>query len=346
MLKVAIRVDGGPKIGMGHITRCLALAEELANNNCNITCITRNDISSIVKIKEHGFDINIIDILTIEEEINYITQIINQFDILITDLYEIDYNYLYTIKKTGVFLVSIDDLNEHNFPCDIVINGNIYAEDLNYKDVTGKTRFLLGPKYVLMRKEFRDLPKKQIKNKVENILITMGGSDPKGTSIKVLKAMMSDKNLSNLNIDVVIGPSFSRELVTEINEVAKNNKNISTDYNVNATIMRELMIKVDIAISAGGSTLYELAAAGVPTIAFVIADNQIRNVNKWVSQNAMLKINHINEIRNNITKLLSDKNARQMMSNISCRLVDGLGTIRCTKEIIYNRSKNEIKEEN
>ncbi|ADH60464.1 pseudaminic acid biosynthesis-associated protein PseG [Thermoanaerobacter mathranii subsp. mathranii str. A3] len=339
MLKVAIRVDGGPKIGMGHITRCLALAEELANNDCNITFITRNDISSITKIKEYGFDVNVIEIFTIDEEINYITRIINQFDILITDSYEIDYNYLYTIKKTGVFLVSIDDLNEHDFPCDIVINGNIYAEDLNYKDVTGKTRFLLGPKYVLMRKEFRDLPKKQIKNKVENILITMGGSDPKGVTIKVLKALMSDRNLRSLNIDVVIGPSFNKELVTEINEFAKNNKNISTSYNVNATIMRELMIKTDIAISAGGSTLYELAAAGVPTIAVIVADNQIKNVNKWVSQHAIVKVTQISDVKNNIEKLIFDNNTRQMMSNISSSLVDGLGTIRCTKEIIYNRSK-------
>ncbi|HHY79216.1 MAG TPA: UDP-2,4-diacetamido-2,4,6-trideoxy-beta-L-altropyranose hydrolase [Thermoanaerobacter sp.] len=338
MLKVAIRVDGGPKIGMGHITRCLALAEELANNDCNITFITRNDISSITKIKEYGFDVNVIDIFTIDEEINYITRIINQFDILITDSYEIDYNYLCAMKKTGVFLVSIDDLNEHDFPCDIVINGNIYAEDLNYKDVTGKTRFLLGPKYVLMRKEFRDLPKKQIKNKVENILITMGGSDPKGVTIKVLKALMSDRNLRSLNIDVVIGPSFNKELVTEINEFAKNNKNISTYYNVNATIMRELMIKADIAISAGGSTLYELAAAGVPTIAVITADNQIRNVEYMNNIGVVYNLGF--EIYGDIlirafNELLYDYNKRKQISEKAQSLVNGKGTELCAQKIIF-----------
>lgn len=345
MLKITIRTDGGPKIGMGHITRCLALAEELAINDCNVTFITRNNMPAILKIKEYGFDVKIIDNLTIEDEINCLTQVINQFDILITDSYEIDYNYLDIMKKTGIFLVSIDDLNQHDFPCDIVINGNIYAEDLNYKNVTGKTCFLLGTRYVLMRKEFRDLPKKQIKIKPKNILITIGGSDPKGFTIEILKILMSDKNLSNLNFDVVIGPSFDIELVTDINKFTKNYTNISTYYNVNSTIMRDLMIKADIAISAGGSTLYELAAAGVPTIGIITADNQIKNVEYFRKKECIYSMGF--EVNKNIlmekmNDLLNDSAKRRIISLNGQKLFNGDGVKKCAYEIINSLNKKFV----
>lgn len=337
MLKIAIRADGGSKIGMGHITRCLALAEELKNENCDITFITKNIEAVVKKLIEEEFKfIALPDLQT--EKIIYMKEQTKEFDILITDSYDIDFKYLDEIKKTGMFLVTIDDLNLlESYPSDIVINGNIYAENLNYKSTYGQTKFLLGTKYTLLRKEFRNIPSKKIKDTAESILITIGGSDHNGFTLKTLKII---KDKKDLKIDVVIGTSFEDKLVNEINELVKMNGNISIYYNVNAEIMKELMIKADIAISAGGSTLYELATAGVPTLAIIAADNQIKNVEYMTKAECILNLGFkINKdiFLENFNKLLYDTAKRREMSLKGQNLVNGNGAKICANKIIQEK---------
>jgi UDP-2,4-diacetamido-2,4,6-trideoxy-beta-L-altropyranose hydrolase len=343
MLEVAIRADGGPKIGMGHITRCLALAEELKYENCDITFITKNIETVTKKFTEDGFKFIALPDLQAEEEIIYMKEKTKVFDILITDSYDIDLKYLDQIKKTGMFLVTVDDLNLlESYPSDIVINGNIYAEDLNYKSTYGQTKFLLGAKYALLRKEFRNIPPKEIKDIPENILITMGGSDPNGFTLKILEII---KERRDLKIDVVIGPSFEDKLVNEINELVKKSGNILTYHNVNAEIMKELMIKADIAISAGGSTLYELAAAGVPTIVIIAADNQIRNVEYMTKAECILNLGFEidkNMLIDNFNKLLYDSVKRREISSKGQKILDGNGTNICAYEIIQEKKFSEF----
>ncbi len=338
MLKVAIRADGGSKIGMGHITRCLALAEELKDENCDITFITKNIEAVTKKLIEEKFKFIALSVLQ-TEEIIYMKEKIKGFDILITDSYDIDFKYLDEIKKRGIFLVTVDDLNLlESYPSDIVINGNIYAEDLNYTSTYGQTKFLLGTKYTLLRKEFRNIPPKEIKDTLENILITMGGSDPNGFTLKILEII---KDRKDLKIDVVIGASFEDKLVNEINELIKRSGNISTYHDVNAKIMKELMIKADIAISAGGSTLYELAAAGVPTLAIIAADNQIRNVEYMSKAECILNLGfEVNKdmLIKNFNKLLYDDVKRREISLKCQKLVNGNGAKICANKIIREKS--------
>jgi pseudaminic acid biosynthesis-associated protein PseG len=334
MLKVAIRADGGSKIGMGHITRCLALAEELKCEKCDITFITKNIEAVTKKLIEEKFKfIALPDLQT--EEIIYMKEKTKGFDVLITDSYDINFKYLDEIKKTGIFLVTVDDLNSlESYPSDIVINGNIYAEDLNYKATYGQTKFLLGTKYALLRKEFRNIPPKEIKDTAENILITMGGSDPSGFTLKILEII---KDRKDLKIDVVIGASFEEKLVNEINELIKRSGNISTYHDVNAEIMKELMIKADIAISAGGSTLYELAAAGVPTLVIIAADNQIRNVEYMSKAECIFNLGfEVNKdiFRENFNKLLFDSVKRREMSSNGQKILNGEGAKLCANKII------------
>lgn len=340
MLKIAIRADGGPKTGMGHITRCLALAEELKCENCDITFITKNIETVTKKLTEDGFKfIALPDLQAEEEEIIYMKEKTKVFDILITDSYDIDLKYLDQIKKTGMFLVTVDDLNLlESYPSDIVINGNIYAEDLDYKSTYGQTKFLLGTKYALLRKEFRNMPPKKIKDTAENILITMGGSDHNGFTLKILKII---KDKKDLKIDIVIGASFEEKMVNEINELIMGNGNISIYHNVNAEIMKELMIKSDIAISAGGSTLYELAAVGVPTIVIIAADNQIRNVEYMTKAECIFNLGfEVNKdiLLENFNKLLYDNIKRREISSKCQKLVNGNGAKICANKIIHEKS--------
>lgn len=264
-MKIVIRADGGNKIGMGHIMRTLVLAKELAKtNDVFYICRTNNPLTDkyspgIEKIRSEGFNVITINEHNIIEELKKISA-----DCLITDSYDIDENYFNETKKIFNKTGYIDDMNLHYFNVDFLINQNINAKDLVYR-VNEDTKLFLGTDYIMLREEFRNIPKKVIKENVEDIMITLGGSDPSNVTELILGYVKD----FNYKYHVVVGPSFKD--INKLKEIGKENENINLYFHAN---MYELMKKCDIAISACGSTLYELAACSVPTIGLIIAGNQ------------------------------------------------------------------------
>ncbi|WP_051931514.1 UDP-2,4-diacetamido-2,4,6-trideoxy-beta-L-altropyranose hydrolase [Clostridium sp. KNHs214] len=324
-MKIAIRADGGSKIGMGHIMRTLVLAKELAKAN-DVFYICRvdeplSDIYSpgIIKIKKQGFHVVTIDESNILEELSNV-----QADILITDSYDVDENYFNETKKLFKYTGYIDDMNLYYFNVDFLINQNINAEDLNYR-VNNNTKLFLGPKYAMLREEFRNVPKKIIKKKVEDILITVGGADPNNVIGKILSYV---KQL-DYKFHVIVGPTFNT--VNELKQYEKENKNIKLYFNAN---MFQLMQKCDLAISACGSTLYELSSCGVPTLGVIIADNQIKIGNKfhhmgmisnlgWHEKlNKYILVSKLDEICNN-------RNYREEISKLTQKLISNNYSLNC-----------------
>jgi len=288
---VALRVDGGKDIGMGHIMRTMALANDLKRDEEveRVFYITKNEQSAVKKLKENDFEVVTIEKnLTYKKEIEKVKEIIKKEEVnkLITDSYEIDQNYLIEMRKVVDKLVTIHDYTPFAFPSHVVINGNAYAEDLDYESLYGDTEFRLGMDYLLLREEFRNLPEIEVRDKVQNILVTVGGYDLRNLTPKIIKALNFidfDKmeaqyiDKENLHIDVVIGPSFDN-VDQIVAEVEKSNLDISLNFNVKK--MSKLMMKSDIAISSGGSTLYELAVTKTPALVLLQAENQIRVADK------------------------------------------------------------------
>ncbi|SDC92567.1 UDP-2,4-diacetamido-2,4,6-trideoxy-beta-L-altropyranose hydrolase [Halanaerobium congolense] len=291
MSVAALRVDGGKDIGMGHIMRSMALANDLKKEKEveRVFYITKNDLSAVNKLKENDFEVITIEKdLSYDDEIKKVKEIIKKEKVnkLITDSYDIDQNYLIEVRKFVDRLITIHDFAPFAFPSDVVINGNVYAEDLDYQSYYGDTEFRLGTDYLLLREEFKNLPEIEVRDKVHNILITVGGYDTRNLTPKIIKALNSidfdeidDQYIDNenLHIDIVIGPSFDNidQIVTE---VEKSSLDISLNFNVKK--MSKLMIKSEIAISSGGSTLYELAATKTPALVMLQAENQIRVAEK------------------------------------------------------------------
>ncbi|HEY8803608.1 MAG TPA: UDP-2,4-diacetamido-2,4,6-trideoxy-beta-L-altropyranose hydrolase, partial [Clostridium sp.] len=264
-MKIAIRADGGSVIGMGHIMRTLVLARELAKAN-TIFYVCRKDkpltekyMNGIDKVRNEGFEVILIN------EDNVIDELANvNADCLITDSYDVDEDYFNETKdmfsKTGY----IDDINAFYYNVDFVINQNVTANNYKYK-CNDDTSLFLGTGYVMLRQEFRNTKPNKVKTNINDILITMGGADPANFTLKLLKYI---KDL-DYNFHVVIGPSFSK--IDEIQKEIINRDNIKLYFNAN---MIEMMKLSDIAITAAGSTLYELGSLGVPTLGVILADNQ------------------------------------------------------------------------
>lgn len=347
MMKVAVRVDGGPNIGMGHIQRCLALSSQLKKNGAEIFFVSKKNNIVKRKVKQEGFEvITLKDHIDLKENLRDTINAIKtcRADVVITDSYAINEHYLTEIKKTIPLLVSIDDLAKVPFPSDIVINQNVYAKDLKYRFLTGNTKFLLGPEYALLREEFADLSERKINKKVQNILITLGGSDPFNVTPKILNVL--DRIQEDFNITVAIAYFFNN--ISEIEEtVKKMSKRVELIYN--SSQMASLMLSSDLAIAGGGTTLYEIAATGTPTLAFCLADNQEKNVRGMAKTDTVIDIGWRNQWKRErfygeTNELINNHLLRQKMSKMGQDLVNGGGAERASKKIIetFNELRNRI----
>lgn len=273
MNKIAFRVDGGKHIGLGHVMRSMVLAKQLNKSN-EVLFICRECKednlkyeAGIKKIIENGFRV-----ITINEK-STVTEIIKaqqneNIDCLITDSYDVDENYFDTMKDIFKYTGYIDDINISRLNVDFILNQNINAKSMIYNTQPKEnTKLFLGPSYVLLREEFRNIEDRDAKEKLENILVTVGGMDKDYNTLKIVNILKH----YNIDIHVVVGSAFENELIEELEKVASKKSNIYLYSNAN---MSELMRKCDMAISASGSTLYELSAMQVPTIGIVVAENQ------------------------------------------------------------------------
>jgi UDP-2,4-diacetamido-2,4,6-trideoxy-beta-L-altropyranose hydrolase len=220
-----------------------------------------------------------------------------------------------------------------HYYADIVLNQNLHAEKLHYS-CEPYTRFLIGTKYVLLRREFRAWrgKKRQVSEKVRHVLVTLGGADPKNHTLKVVRALQQI-NLLDLEATVVIGGS-------NINADSLQAETLQGGVPVrlvrDAKNMPELMAWADIAITGGGSTCWEIAFLGVPSLILVLADNQAgiaRELDAVGTAQSLGRSEALDpdNIRQALSQLIKSPKIRGDMSRLGQTLVDGRGCIRVLK---------------
>jgi len=240
-MKVFIITEGGKNIGFGHITRCLSLYQAFEERGIKPKFIVNEDNN--IECFLNGANYQLLNWI---EKRDKLFELIKDADIAIIDSYLADisiYNTLSELVKTPVY---VDDNKRLSYPDGLVLNGNIHAETLNYPKKNGIT-YLLGTKYTPLRKEFWEIPEKNIKEKIETIMVTFGGDDVKNMTPKVLEFL--NGKYPNLIKNLIIGRAFQN--IDEIKKCADKNTNLI--YYPDAEKIKETMLKSDIAISAGGS---------------------------------------------------------------------------------------------
>lgn len=321
-MKIFILTEGGKDIGFGHITRCISLSQAFEEKGVKSKFIINGDDSIMDLLKGQNYRI-----FNWIEERDRLFKIIADAEIAIVDSYLADtslYNDLSTSIRTPVY---IDDNMRIDYPRGIVVNGSIYAEEMNYAEREGVTH-LLGIKYFPLRKEFWEVPEKEIKKNIESVIVTFGGDDKRGMTTKVLKLLV--ENHPSLIKKVIIGKGFK-----DIKAIEKaKDKKTELIYYPNAASMKDVMLESDLAISVGGQTSYELARIGIPTIATAVADNQLNNIKGWQmagfieyagwwEDSAILKNieNCINEFMNIEKRLQSYRAARSLIDGNGSKLI-------------------------
>lgn len=343
-MKIAFRFDCGATIGSGHLVRCGALAEEFAVQGCEVLFVCRNKVTVPVTVPIHYLTHAYTDdcvgryiFQPIEDETEELIEVLkeNQISCLIVDHYGATPAYFEKLRPYVECLAAIDDLAKHTLPVDVVINGNLYANERDYETVPVR---LCGPSYTLLRRCFRNVGRKEIRKRLQDIYITSGGADPLGLCKKIISACLSWNREATV-FHIIIGPSFQPEYIEELTAVAAKNPCVKLLYMAD---MADCMRKADLFITASGSTLYELAACGVPSISVVLAEDQQKAANEMHRRGITYNIGGIMQVENGVfltvLDTFSDVEVRQQMSTLGRKLIDGCGVQRVVFKILKEKN--------
>ncbi|MBW1804292.1 MAG: UDP-2,4-diacetamido-2,4,6-trideoxy-beta-L-altropyranose hydrolase, partial [Deltaproteobacteria bacterium] len=280
-----VRADATSKMGAGHIMRCLALAQAFQDREGHVTFI----LNSNSPVLENRLRLEGIDVVHLsgEQELgsrrdsNQSVSIAKEkkAEWAVLDGYHFGGDYQKAFKDEGFKVLAIDDYGHAGYYwADLVLNQNLQADESFYRKKKSYTRLLLGLSYLLLRREFLKWKKqnREIPDVGKRILVTLGGGDFNNVTSKVIQAL-SMLRLENLEIVTLVGPSNDHyKLLQKVADASPHRVRLKR----NVTDMPEILDSSDLAISAGGSTCWELAFLGIPAAILVLAENQRFNAIK------------------------------------------------------------------
>lgn len=340
-----IRTDGNTAIGMGHVMRCLSIADAMKDRNIEPVFMTAdNDCAAM--IEDRGFEACVLgtDYRDMESELPLIREFLKQrtkdvdaSSVILVDSYQVTSGY-YEEIRTMAKVACLEDMGQ-SYPVDLLINYNIYGPKLVYDNkITHAT--LLGTRYQPLRREFQQDIQYAIKNKITDVMITTGGSDPYFAARAFTDAFLAEKKLAEekLRYHIISGPFNTH--TAQLHELYDENPQVEIHEHV--TCMKEIMKQCDVALSATGSTIYEVSALGVPLIAFYFAENQRQGAEM------LSEITHVINCGNyaddaeqtvgnavkTLLKCVKDKEYRETLYHEERSLVDGQGAARIAQALI------------
>ena len=320
-MRVVIFTEAGRDIGFGHLIRCMSLAQAFEEKGIETEFVVSGDetVTDLLSSRKHI-------ILNWHNEKDRLFDKISGADITVVDSYIANKSSYKDIADMANLAVYMDDNKRIDYPAGVVVNGSMLTGEINYP-VKENIEYLTGTEYIPLRKEFWEIAEKDIRNEMEHVLITFGGSDPFNITPGILELMVSE--YPGIYKTVVIGQGFMNK--SEIEDIKDEKTRLI--FNPDAEEMKRLMSDADIAVSAGGQTLYELACTGTPTIAVAVAENQMNNIKGWLKAGFIEYAGWWEDesLSDNIykgIKALKEKASRAVRSEAGRKNVDGQGARR------------------
>lgn len=335
MNQLLILTEAGESIGYGHYMRCSALQKEAQNQG-----ITTKMILYVKGNEKFDVDGNIYNWL---ETSKLDTQTQKQFDSVLVDSYLANEKIYQLLKTKFKKVIVIDDYNRIKYDADLIINPNVFFEQIDYsnqkaKCIGGKEFVLLRPIFIASKNKIAEKKEKnsiQDTENIENILITIGGTDFRNLLPQLIQICLNQK----LKQIQVICPQENQRKELE-NQFLKKEKVKSLDIlgKQSAQEMYNLYQQNDVVISACGQTLHELASQGKQTIGICLAIDQIPNQKYYIEKQFLLENINWNDkdletkIRSQITTFQSTP-LKKLIQNYAPSLVGKNGTKKCIKVI-------------
>ena len=267
---VVLLTEGGAAVGLGHVSRCLAIARAALAEGARVAFIAPPE-PAVAQLLA-GVSGRVLALDWPADPAGAVAAVRElSAEAVVVDSYKATPDFLAALRATGAAVTAVDDTAERALPVDVVVNGGAGAAGLPYRRA-GDTVFLLGPRYALLDPSFADLPHREPAARVRRILVTLGGGLNTDDVAAAVRA--ADRVLDGGVIDVAAG-SFAAG-AAELDALARGARNRVVVHRGRFGL-RALMQAADLAVSGAGMTLYELAAAGTPAVTICMADNQVPN---------------------------------------------------------------------
>lgn len=344
---IVFRADGNPVIGLGHIMRCLSIAEAIKKRGGECAFITADSACKDIIIAA-GFQLGSLDTdyRKMDGEIQILRKWLRSYHAkrLIVDSYYVTREYFEEISN-DIPVVYLDDLMRAAYPVSALINYNLFADNDKYFKLYQASKvtcplLYTGTKYVPLRSEFQGHPQREPHKNVDNVLVLTGGADSEHVALTYLNYLA--RHPSSFHYHFVIG-SMNNDY-EELNILAAGMENVILHRNVKRVY--KLMSSCDVAITASGSTLYELSASCVPMISYVVADNQIDNAEAVEGAGASLYVGDVrgndcfpDKLERSLRQLALDGQMRSRLTRNAYAMVDGNGADRLADILM---KENEI----
>ena len=263
---------------------------------------------------------------------------------ILVDHYGLDIRWEKKIRPCTGKIFVLDDLADRCHDCDILLDSGRDPESLEYKNlVPPHCILLLGTDHVLLRNEFIRMRPESLKRRanpaLRRILITMGGMDTANVTGRILKTLRSFPFIKNLEVEVVLGGK-APHLEAVRQEILSFP--CPVQMHIDTPSMAKLMAKSDLAIGAPGSTSWERCCMGLPSILFLLAENQKAVVNIMNRHGAAWVLpaseQGFGELEKLLGKLLQHPGLLHEQSRRAAQLIRGSGTDHVCQHLIPSRN--------
>lgn len=305
-MNVYIFTECGQKIGFGHIMRCVALYDECVKQGYDTVFVVNTDVDISQSMNGRTYIVNGWYNMEFIKNLSYA-------DIIIIDSYIADEKLYHYIADNFYQKIYIDDTNRIEYIGGFVLNPSMVSLEYNRDNV------LSGSEYVILRKEFVPT-NKIVSENIENVLITIGGTDVLGITEQLVGDVI--EIYGNVNITVI-----SKQHIDEVTIVS----------NATAQEMCALIKQADIVVTGAGQTVHELIALQTPFIPIVVADNQKNNAKALLNKNVVESvIYYTDDIDTKVKECLvkmQDYELRKRLAYNMHGVVDGRGCERVISKL-------------
>ena len=350
---ILIYTDGNTDIATGHLMRCLSVACTLRELGGRAEFAVSDEASADLLAsffpKGNGFPVHILhaNYRKPETALKALTQLLTRgpapspasdgpeqksFSALLIDSYFVTQDFLEALRSL-VKTAYIDDLYAFDYPVDLVINYD-FAPPERFYSKAGKA--LLGCGFTPLRAQFSGLTP-VFREQVEDVLISTGGTDAWNAAGKFASALLTTPESASWRLHVLTGPMHAHR--NELQALAASHPQLLLHEKV--TDMAGLMRTCDLAVSAAGTTLYELCAAGVPSVSFTMADNQLpcsRDMERFAGIPCAGDVRSTPDLIGRLLSLLfslaENPQKRSALSRSMHAAIDGKGSERIARELL------------
>ncbi len=328
---ILFRVDAGEKIGLGHLRRCLALAEGFRTRGVKrigFLTRTRPDISPWIKRRFSILELKARSFSEEARELEVLLALLNP-KMLIVDHYGVDSKFLERVRSLVPALLYMDDeARMRHYPVDGIINHNVYAKKLKYRALPD-TRLFLGPRYTLIGSEF-------FKARRKAVIASPAGAKQSRRSLR----RSAPRDDVRLKLFVSLGGYVPKASFGKIKKALQiSNGRLKVFWAGGRKPVGKEMASSDLALSASGVTSYELAYLGVPALLTTVAKNQEGIAEELARRGTAENLGRLKRLTprgiiRRINALIQSPKKLQGMRRKAKALIDGRGAFRLAEDLM------------